>query len=75
MQLAYSTYNSAHHVLPQTEHSTPLPELFVITWADGTEYTFPTQPSTSKRKLGTAKGLIWISEDFDEPLEDFEEYM
>ena len=25
-------------------------------------------------KLGSAKGLITFSEDFDEPLEDFEEY-
>ena len=28
-----------------------------------------------KRKLGTAKGKIKISDDFDEPLEDFKEYM
>jgi antitoxin (DNA-binding transcriptional repressor) of toxin-antitoxin stability system len=27
------------------------------------------------RKPGSAKGLIWISEDFDEPLEEFTEYM
>ncbi len=24
---------------------------------------------------GSAKGQIWISEDFDEPLEEFKEYM
>ena len=28
-----------------------------------------------KRQLGTAKGLIVMSPDFDEPLEDFKEYM
>ncbi len=28
-----------------------------------------------KRKLGTAKGKIQISPDFEEPLSDFEEYM
>jgi antitoxin (DNA-binding transcriptional repressor) of toxin-antitoxin stability system len=28
-----------------------------------------------KRKLGSAKGKIKISEDFDEPLEDFKDYM
>jgi len=27
-----------------------------------------------KRKLGTAKGRIKIAEDFDAPLDDFEEY-
>jgi prevent-host-death family protein len=28
-----------------------------------------------KRKLGNAKGLITISPDFDEPLNDFKDYM
>ena len=28
-----------------------------------------------KRQLGVAKGLIAMSPDFDEPLDDFEEYM
>lgn len=28
-----------------------------------------------KRPFGSAKGLIRMSDDFDEPLEDFEEYM
>jgi len=26
-------------------------------------------------KAGSAKGLVWMSDDFDEPLEDFKEYM
>jgi len=29
----------------------------------------------SRRRLGTAKGKIKIADDFDEPLEDFREYM
>jgi antitoxin (DNA-binding transcriptional repressor) of toxin-antitoxin stability system len=29
----------------------------------------------SRRRSGSAKGLITISDDFDEPLEDFAEYM
>lgn len=35
------------------------------------------ETNTSKRKriAGTMKGLITISPDFDEPLEDFKEYM
>jgi translation initiation factor 2 beta subunit (eIF-2beta)/eIF-5 len=28
-----------------------------------------------KRKAGSAKGEIFMAEDFDEPLEDFAEYM
>jgi antitoxin (DNA-binding transcriptional repressor) of toxin-antitoxin stability system len=26
-------------------------------------------------KRGSAKGTLWMSEDFDQPLEDFQEYM
>lgn len=29
----------------------------------------------SRRQSGSAKGLITMSDDFDEPLEDFAEYM
>jgi len=28
-----------------------------------------------KRKLGSAKGQIIVQDDFDEPLDDFQEYM
>jgi antitoxin (DNA-binding transcriptional repressor) of toxin-antitoxin stability system len=27
------------------------------------------------RKPGSAKGLVWVSDDFDEPLAEFKEYM
>ncbi len=32
-------------------------------------------PMKSKREFGSAKGLIQIPSDFDEPLDDFTEYM
>ena len=28
-----------------------------------------------QRQFGSVKGQIWMSDDFDEPLEDFREYM
>ncbi|HLF88528.1 MAG TPA: DUF2281 domain-containing protein [Anaerolineales bacterium] len=31
--------------------------------------------SKKQRKFGSAKGMIQIADDFDEPLEDFSEYM
>lgn len=30
---------------------------------------------SKKRQFGTAKGQIWISDDFDEPLDDMKDYM
>ena len=30
---------------------------------------------TKKRKAGLLEGKIWMSDDFDDPLEEFEEYM
>jgi prevent-host-death family protein len=32
-------------------------------------------PPKQTRKPGSAKGEIWIAPDFDEPLEDFKDYM
>jgi len=33
------------------------------------------EQTEQKRKLGSAKGKIFISEDFDQPLDDFADYM
>lgn len=36
------------------------------------------EPLTSQKKrggLGALKGKIWLADDFDEPLEDLQEYM
>ncbi|MEH1887022.1 type II toxin-antitoxin system Phd/YefM family antitoxin [Nostoc sp.] len=35
----------------------------------------PVSPLKHRRQPGSAKGLITISDDFDEPLEEFKEYM
>ncbi|OLE96331.1 MAG: DUF2281 domain-containing protein [Cyanobacteria bacterium 13_1_20CM_4_61_6] len=35
----------------------------------------PISAVKSRRRSGSAKGLITMSDDFDEPLEDFAEYM
>ena len=35
----------------------------------------PTTPIKPRPKFGSAKGLITMSDDFDEPLEDVKDYM
>ncbi|ARV60546.1 DUF2281 domain-containing protein [Nostocales cyanobacterium HT-58-2] len=35
----------------------------------------PVLPIKRRRRAGSAKGLVTISDDFDEPLEDFKDYM
>lgn len=35
----------------------------------------PVYASQGQRQPGSAKGMIWMADDFDEPLEDFKEYM
>lgn len=35
----------------------------------------PTVRRRRQRKAGSAKGQIWMAEDFDAPLEDLKEYM
>lgn len=32
-------------------------------------------PTPKRRQRGSAAGQIWMAPDFDEPLEDFQEYM
>lgn len=34
----------------------------------------PTPRSSKRRQFGSAKGTVWMSEDFDAPLVDFQEY-
>ena len=33
------------------------------------------EPQSVNRQFGRMKGKIWMADDFDEPLEDFKEYM
>jgi antitoxin (DNA-binding transcriptional repressor) of toxin-antitoxin stability system len=33
------------------------------------------KPTKKRRKFGSAKGLIQMADDFNEPLEEFKEYM
>ena len=35
----------------------------------------PTNPIRKSRQPGSAEGMVWMSDDFDEPLEEFQEYM
>jgi antitoxin (DNA-binding transcriptional repressor) of toxin-antitoxin stability system len=50
-------------------------EEVVITRSDGASFKIvPIIAADAIPKFGSAKGLIKMSDDFDEPLEDFEEY-
>jgi len=33
------------------------------------------EPEKPRPKFGSGKGLVWMSDDFDAPLEEFREYM
>lgn len=35
----------------------------------------PVQPAKQPRRPGSAKGMIHMADDFDAPLEDFQDYM
>lgn len=50
-------------------------EEVIITRSDGISFRImPIKNTAVIPKFGSAKGLVRISEDFDQPLEDFEEY-
>lgn len=67
-----------------TEAAEKLPELIdaalrgeevVITKGDRTSIKLIPITPVKSRQPGSAKGQVWMSEDFDEPLEDFKDYM
>ncbi len=37
--------------------------------------TATTSHEKPRRQFGSAKGMVWMAEDFDAPLEDFKDYM
>ena len=43
--------------------------------ASNSSMTAPADSTKRRRRPGSAKGLVHINDDFDEPLEDFREYM
>jgi prevent-host-death family protein len=50
-------------------------EEVVITREDGAAFKIvPVAPMALYPKFGSAKGLVKMAEDFDEPLEDFQAY-
>lgn len=50
-------------------------EEVVITGSDGTSFKIvPLSGVGASPKFGSARGLVKMSDDFDEPLADFEEY-
>lgn len=54
-------------------------EFLLLKWQRQTDQA-PTHPAADIAALrragfGALKGQIWMSEDFDEPLDDFKEYM
>jgi antitoxin (DNA-binding transcriptional repressor) of toxin-antitoxin stability system len=52
-------------------------EEVVIAGEDGATFklVLTETPSKKRRLIGSAKGQIWMADDFDAPLEDFKEYM
>ncbi len=50
-------------------------EEVVITKSDQPVARLSAVHGSRQRQFGSVKGKIWMSDDFDEPLEDFREYM
>ncbi len=50
-------------------------EIFITRDDDLSVQLVPRINKKHKRRFGSAKGLISMAPDFDEPLEDFKEYM
>jgi antitoxin (DNA-binding transcriptional repressor) of toxin-antitoxin stability system len=60
-----------------TENDQPVLRIVRVSGADAPAFLHGRDARVTKprRQSGSAKGLISMSDDFDEPLEDFTEYM
>ena len=61
-----------------TERNQPVVKFIAVEQglkASNASMTAPVVSTKRRRRPGSAKGLVHISDDFDEPLEDFREYM
>ena len=68
--------NQAKQRLPELiEQSISEGEVVITKEGQPIDKLIPFIKPKKQRKFGSAKGLIKISDDFDEPLEDFREYM
>ena len=63
------------HLFDLAEAAAAGEEIFIKKNADVTLQLVPRVVKRRKRQFGSAKGLITMAPDFDEPLEDFKEYM
>ena len=50
-------------------------EIFIVTREDQVVQLVPVAPVSRRRVFGSAKGMITMADDFDAPLEDFDEYL
>lgn len=58
------------------ENNKPILKLVRVESSTGPKFVYRKEPQAKPfRQSGSAKGLISVSDDFDEPLDDFSEYM
>ena len=69
------TVAEAAQKLPDLIEAALRGEEVVITKDDLSVVKLIPATSVKNRQPGSAKGQVWMSEDFDEPLEEFKDYM
>jgi hypothetical protein len=50
-------------------------EYLITKHSDNSEISSQLEKPKKKRQAGVLKGKVWMSDDFDEPLEEMKEYM
>ena len=63
------------HLVDLFEAASAGEEVFITRNDDESVQLVPRHGKRRKRHFGSAKGLISMAPDFDEPLDDFKEYM
>ena len=70
------TLDEAKERLPELLDEAAAGQTVVIERGDGSAFQIvPTVEAKQERTFGRDKGKIWMSDDFDDPLPEFEPYM
>ena len=74
--MSYVSLDQAKNRLEELIEQASRGEEVIITRGDGASFKLvPTLSGEPRPRFGSAKGQVWMSDDFDAPLDDFEDYM
>lgn len=71
----YSLRDAQYHLQKLIDEAQDGKTVFILDDSNQAVQLVPVNITAGPRKAGSARGQIWMADDFDAPLSDFDEYM